>query len=68
MVEFERHFPSRFRGSEKHRPFFRRSDGSWILRKEARRHSEPAAAAFDVGPPRMGTHSLRIGGPFASTP
>ena len=62
---YEEQYPERIRGSEKHLPLMRYSDGSYVDRASIQHYLELAAAATGGDAERMGSHSLRIGGATA---
>ena len=59
-------FPERFnRGSEAHKPLFRRANGGPILASQVRVLLEVAGEREGMPADRFGSHSLRIGGASA---
>jgi hypothetical protein len=62
---YERHFPQRLHGSEKHMALMRWTDGEPMVREDIQHLLTLAAIAVGVDPARMGSHSLRIGGATA---
>ena len=65
LEDYERHYPGRLRGGDRHAPLLVWADGTPLTRSDVQKALRRAAVAAGMDPEDIGSHSLRIGGASA---